>query len=465
MNDEQKTKRELIAELEELRQQVADSSDLSAVKRQLAAERVRAEAMAMRSSDDLLKVVGAVKREMNEIGIATERCFINFVDEGAEIVHSYQALVNPKMANITWTSPAIVEIDDLIVVVLVDYTYSELADDWLEQWKSGRAWTTPSPSNLVSAKLFAQEYGLVGGDWPFSAQAYTNVDVPFKYGTIRVQDFSYSEGHAEIIRELTEAISLGYIRYLDFQHLEAELKKAHDLQMGLMPTQSPQIQDFDIAGRCISASHVGGDFFQYFQRDDTLSICLADVTGHAMEAAVPVMMFSGVLKTEMRHKMSLSQLFNQLNHTMNESLDNRTFVCFQMGQINLITRRLELANSGCPYPFYYCASTGDLSELQVDAYPLGVRAETTYTAIETDLKTGDYLVFCSDGIIEAVNANEQMFGFEQTAETIRAGCVDGLSAEALIDRLVGAVQAFAGDEPQGDDMTCVVLRNVHPGGV
>ena len=51
-----------------------------------------------------------------------------------------------------------------------------------------------------------------------------------------------------------------------------------------------------------------------------------------------------------------------------------------------------------------------------------------------------------------------IFGFEQTAETIQAGCADGLSAEALIDRLIGAVQAFAGDEPQGDDMTVVVLK-------
>ena len=65
---------------------------------------------------------------------------------------------------------------------------------------------------------------------------------------------------------------------------------------------------------------------------------------------------------------------------------------------------------------------------------------------------------CSDGIIEAANTEEDIFGFEQTAETIRAGCAEGLSAEALIDRLVGVVQDFAGDEPQGDDMTCVVLR-------
>ena len=65
------------------------------------------------------------------------------------------------------------------------------------------------------------------------------------------------------------------------------------------------------------------------------------------------------------------------------------------------------------------------------------------------MQTGDYVVFCSDGIIEAANPAGDTFGFEQTAETIRTGCAEGLSAEVLIDRLIGAVQDFAGDEPQG----------------
>ncbi len=242
------------------------------------------------------------------------------------------------------------------------------------------------------------------------------------------------------------------------RELENELQTAREMQMGLMPTASPQIDGFNLTGRCIPASQVGGDFFQYFQQDGKLSICLADVTGHAMQAAVPVMIFSGVLKTEMGYGYSVEQLFSKLNRTMHQSLDKRTFVCFAMIDLDLTNHHLQFANSGCPYPFHYHASTGDVTELQIDAYPLGVRAETAYKTIETSLETGDYIVFCSDGIIEAANTDEGVFGFEQTVEAIRVGCAEGLSAEALIDRLIGAVQAFAGDEPQRDDMTCVVLR-------
>ena len=240
--------------------------------------------------------------------------------------------------------------------------------------------------------------------------------------------------------------------------LEGELQTAHDLQMGLMPKDSPKIQGFDIAGRCLPANHVGGDFFQYFEQDSKLSVCLADVTGHAMEAAVPVMMFSGILHSQMEEDHSVEKLLGRLNGSLHATLERRTFICFTMGELHLTTRTLHLANCGCPYPLHYQATTGLISELQMDAYPLGIRAGSAYETWEVQLKSGDRIVFCSDGIVEADNPAGDMFGFERTAETIRQACAEGLSAEGVIDRLISAVKAFAGDEPQGDDMTVVVLK-------
>ena len=243
------------------------------------------------------------------------------------------------------------------------------------------------------------------------------------------------------------------------QELEDELQTAHDLQMNLMPTGSPHLDGFDIAGHCIPANHVGGDFFQYYPLlDGKLALSLADVTGHGMEAAIPVVMFSGILRSQMELGDPLDRRFGRLNRTLYDSLDNRTFVCFLMGELAPATRTLRLANSGCPYPYHFRAASGEVVELQIDGYPLGVRADTIYSDIDTSLSPGDYIVFNSDGIIEAENIDGEFFGFERTAETIRQGCQEGLSAETLIDRLIGAVQAFAGDAPQGDDMTVVVLK-------
>jgi len=243
------------------------------------------------------------------------------------------------------------------------------------------------------------------------------------------------------------------------QELEEELQTAHDLQMGLMPAESPRIEGLDIAGRCLPANHVGGDFFQYFSQNGGLSLCMADVTGHAMEAAIPVVMFNGILESQMELGGTLEELFARLNRSLYRTrIDNRTFICFTMGELDISTRMLRLSNGGCPYPLHYHATTGQVTELQVDAYPLGVRADTVYSTIEVQLESGDDIIFCSDGIAEAANVQEAIFGFERTAETIRQVCAEDLSAEVLIDRLIGTVKDFTGDAPQGDDMTVVVLK-------
>ncbi len=279
--------------------------------------------------------------------------------------------------------------------------------------------------------------------------------LPFNF--ITIQGFMVGHAIEVVLLSLGLADRINLLRE-EKEAQEAELQTAHNMQMGLMPAEAPQIPGYDIAGRCLPASHVGGDFFQYFQRNGTLSVCLADVTGHGMEAAVPVMMFSGVLRSQMADEQPVVTLFSRLNQILHATLDKRTFVCLALGELTLAERRLRLANAACPYPFRYCAATGQVEELGIGAYPLGVRAEAKYTALERVLDRGDYLVFCSDGIIEANNAQGQMFGFEQAAQTIREGCAAGLSAAALIDRLFNAVQTFSGDESQGDDMTCVVVR-------
>jgi len=253
-------------------------------------------------------------------------------------------------------------------------------------------------------------------------------------------------------RELNEA------RNVLLKEVETELQTAHDMQMALMPSESPDVKGWQLAGRCIPANHVGGDFFQYFEQNSKLSVGLADVTGHGMEAAIPVVMFSGILDNQMEDAIPIEQRFSKLNRSLYRNLDSRTFVCFLMGEINIETRVLCLSNGGCPYPYYFKALTGEVSELQVDAYPLGIRADTEYEVVEVQLQIGDRIVFCSDGIIEAENVDGDVFGYERTADTVQKACIERLSAEVTIDRILEAVGAFKGNASQGDDMTCVVIQ-------
>jgi flagellar biosynthesis/type III secretory pathway M-ring protein FliF/YscJ len=243
-----------------------------------------------------------------------------------------------------------------------------------------------------------------------------------------------------------------------------ELEAARQMQMSLMPTASPVIDGMDIAGGCRPANHVGGDFFQHLQMDDSRwMVCLADVTGHGMEAAIPVVMFCGVLKSLVDKGGEIDELLRSLNNTMHggltgNTLTGRTFVCFSGGELDVNKGIFKLSNAGCPFPFYYRASADEVVELEVEGYPLGVRPDRHYRLMEVALEPGDRVVLCTDGIIEAEDRFGHMFGFDRLAYVIREGCRQHLSAAELRDYVMAEVTDYCEDVAQADDQTLVVIE-------
>jgi len=242
------------------------------------------------------------------------------------------------------------------------------------------------------------------------------------------------------------------------EDLQRELDTAHAMQMGLMPSTSPAIKGLSIVGRCVPATEVGGDYFQYFEQDDKLSFCLADVTGHAMQAAIPVVLFSGILESQMELDSPIDVLFARLNRSLHRVLDRRTFACFCMAQFDINTKALRISNAGCPYPYHYNAETEQVSECEIDAYPLGVREENTYTLQKFDLHAGDMVVLHSDGLVEAENAAGELFGDERISQIVQEAGKAGTDPETLLAHLFDEVERFAEGRPAEDDRTCVVLR-------
>ncbi len=241
--------------------------------------------------------------------------------------------------------------------------------------------------------------------------------------------------------------------------LEDELQTAHDLQMRLMPQENPIVSGFDIVGRCIPATEVGGDFYQYFPvADERVVIALADVTGHGMKAAIPTMVFSGLLDTQVNYSTTPEELMPRLNSSLHRVLEPRTFVCLSLGELDPQRSRLRLSNGGCPYPFLYRASTQQVEEVDLSAFPLGIRAESTYGVEEVDLDEGDVVVMCSDGIIEAGNEAGELYGFDRVAEAIRQAGRRQMCSQEIIDHLFGDVEQFVQDSEQADDQTVVVIR-------
>ncbi len=241
--------------------------------------------------------------------------------------------------------------------------------------------------------------------------------------------------------------------------LEEELQTAHDMQMRLMPQQNPAVAGFDIVGRCRLATEVGGDYYQYFALpDERIAITLADVTGHGMQAAIPTMLFSGLLGNQIEYTQTPDELMSRLNKSLHRVLERRTFVCLSMGELDPRTRRLRLANGGCPYPYLFRAAANTVEEVSLAAFPLGLRAESAYAMVEVEMDENDLVVFCSDGLIEAADLDGEIFGYERTAETIRQAGIDRVQADVVGQRLFDAVDAFSTVSVQEDDQTMVVIR-------
>jgi len=249
LSDSDKTKeQQLIGELEalrrdnaELRQQVTEG-DVSTVKRRLAVERVRAEAMAMRSSKDLLKVLGTQTEEMISLGVDSLGNTIRFVEEDEDGFHirgRYYAFHNPRKFGISWTSPHVFEFNEEVVVLEITLPSSR-DQTIIDCWRRGEAIsTTVSGEDCVSRiRAVTEPWGL-DRPLPIAERAeWTFNFVPFEHGVVVFIAPTLVQEHLSIVQELTAALSLGYVRYLDFQQLEEQNRALEENLRLLRETQS-----------------------------------------------------------------------------------------------------------------------------------------------------------------------------------------------------------------------------------
>lgn len=308
------------------------------------------------------------------------------------------------------------------------------------------------------------------GDYRFDVQA---VDRDLSYSDVVSLDVNVHPPYGDIVLKGAFCVSLVALAFVStfayrrrqeqFAHMRKELETAHDLQMGLMPTEAPALDHLDVAGRCLPAGHVGGDFYQFYRRNGSIAVAIADVTGHAMGAAIPGAMFSGVLKSRMERGGSLEEAFQDLNATLHGSLSGHTLICLAVGEFDLSGNDVRVCDSGCPYPLHYRADQSRVVEIESDGFPLGATSDPVYRATGSRIGEGDYVVFCSDGVVETRDETGRRLGFDRTSAIVERICGQGLPAGGVVEAILAEVSAFKGRSEQLDDVTCVVVRR-RPGG-
>lgn len=244
--------------------------------------------------------------------------------------------------------------------------------------------------------------------------------------------------------------------------VEQELEIARQIQINLFPQHLPQFAGLTLDARCLPARETGGDFFDFVplgRPDDPndLALFIGDASGKSIPGAMLMAIAHSIVRSEARDHSEPQIVMRETNSWIAQDVPAHTFVALCYATFDRARRRMTLANAGQLTPLRR-RTGGEIDYLEVPGprLPLGIVQSTAYESVEVALEPGDLLVFFTDGIVEAKNPQRELFGFERVEALLRDHGDD--TPSAFIDRILGAISAFAGGTAPHDDMTIVALR-------
>jgi serine phosphatase RsbU (regulator of sigma subunit) len=247
------------------------------------------------------------------------------------------------------------------------------------------------------------------------------------------------------------------------ERLRHELEIARRIQMASLPQSTPSVPGLEIAGISIPAMEVGGDYFDYLNGDPhRFTVIVGDVSGKGTSAALYMSKVQGILRSLHGFGLSPHELFVRTNHLLCQDMEKKSFVTAMGAFFTPDVRRLVLARAGHLPLFHYRKSNGAIDRVTPRGLGLGLNAEGKFAAELEEramgYERGDLFLLVTDGVTEARRSDGEQFGEERMEEVLRSGA--GASAGDVRDRLIAAVAAFAGEAPQHDDQTVVVVKAV-----
>ncbi len=238
--------------------------------------------------------------------------------------------------------------------------------------------------------------------------------------------------------------------------MQQEMQVAREIQTKLLPKTAPEIPGYDIAGKTLPARNVGGDYFDFLRSGEgRLAICLADVSGKGIPAALLMANVQATIRSQALLGVPAAECLRGANELLYESTNADKFVTLFYGLLDTACGELRYSNGGHNPPMLFSADCPP-QELTAGGLVLGVLPGVPYEEGTLMMKPGDLLLIFSDGFTEATNRHSEYFG-EKRIEEIAARH-RSKPAAVLVEEIFRAVSAYTGDAPQGDDMTLVAVR-------
>jgi serine phosphatase RsbU (regulator of sigma subunit) len=238
----------------------------------------------------------------------------------------------------------------------------------------------------------------------------------------------------------------------------AHMDIAKQIQRSLLPEAPLTLAGMRVAGRCIPADAVGGDYFGYFPRgNDGIDSFIGDVSGHGVGAALLMAEARITFLAERLVEPGAAQILTRLNDLLHDDLDQAGhFITACCATFDAENRELKYANAGHPPALLLRAGESSCTIIEADGALLGINRQSAFAEIKLKMQTGDIIVFYTDGLTETRSNTGEMFGRDRLADAIAAHRGD--DPEVMIGGVLATLDRFAGATPREDDLTIVVMK-------
>ena len=244
------------------------------------------------------------------------------------------------------------------------------------------------------------------------------------------------------------------------ERIGAELNVATQIQADMLPRifpAFPERKEFDIYATMDPAKEVGGDFYDFFLVDDDhLAVVIADVSGKGVPAALFMVIAKTLIKNHAQNKDTPGSVFTQTNEQLCEGNDAGLFVTAWMGVLEISTGKLIYVNAGHNPPLLRRADEKFEWLKSRPGFVLAGMEGVRYRENEMEMQPGDMLFLYTDGVTEATNANQELFGEERLLETLNEQ--PKLPVSALLPKVKKSIDSFVGEAEQFDDITMLSLN-------
>jgi len=245
---------------------------------------------------------------------------------------------------------------------------------------------------------------------------------------------------------------------LEKQRLVKDMEFARTVQESFLPQRPPEVQSYRFSAHYTPALEVGGDFYDFINLDKhRTGIVIGDVSGKGVPAALYMAKLGSDMRTLAFTERSPAEALMKLNDLLAERSRRGMFATLLYIELNASTGKMTMSNAGHLPPIVKRADGTLVKLAAASGAPLGMMAGMRYSQDTAVLERGETVILYTDGIIEAMNAREELYGYERFEALVKLSSAD---PGTLKDAIIGDVNRFTGLSPQHDDMTLVCFGPV-----